>query len=240
LTDCRHWYDGARMTAPKASSPGLFSSPLQLRLVFRPAPPSLLQLGQTYYFHIYGVDPFLWESLPDALRGGRGEPRPPGLQGGLEIDFLGHRLRRGDALAWPAAGGGHSEGALQTPHGGAPRGGAAAVKVAPSAQKTPHPRPAPFTPRGAGGSGGGGAPSELGDCALRQLLQRAAELQVKPFWLAARWTPRGMQPEQDQPPPEEMRGAGRGPLGMHDPAGMLERAHRDFLLCVLFYPYKDM
>jgi hypothetical protein len=207
----------------------------------RPQPRPAPQLAQTYYFHVNGVDRFLWESLPKELGGGPGVELPPGLRGGLEVDFLGHCLRR-RAAAFASQ-------PLRSSSGGLPR-----IKLSDSVQKTPHPRPTPFTPPPGGGSGGAGPSSGDGgdvggescgapgidDCALRQLLRRSAELGVVPLWLAARWSPKGMAPTDDQPAPEAMRGALRGKMGQHDPAGMLERAHRDLLLCVMFYPFKDM
>jgi hypothetical protein len=49
-----------------------------------------------------------------------------------------------------------------------------------------------------------------------------------------------MAPSDPQPTELEIQRASGRELAADEPAGMLEGVHRDFLLCVLFYPFKDL
>jgi hypothetical protein len=176
-------------------------------------------MEQTYYLHINGIDPFLWRTVPTCLKGGAGQ-LPLRLRGGLAIDFLGHKLQRR-----------------------APLEPSKTLKVRmPASWRPPDGAAAPGGAGGASGSGagGGGAEGDLGETPLRQMLRHAQELGVEPFWLAARWCPKGKRPEDPQPSAEEIEAAsGHASRGSDDPAGLLVGVHRDFLMCLLFYPFME-
>lgn len=245
-----------------------------------PTLPLSPQMEETYYFHLHGVDNFIWRSLPPALRGAsvpHGD-MPAILKGGLEIDFLGHKLRRRPTLQTPqqplkvklpagvtvkppstpmptpqgsasgpggASGSGVGAGPSGSRTGGTPRPPSGGRGGEPSGGQTPWtPAPGGAAGLGAGlGPGGDGVNGgcDVEECSLRQLLRVACDSGVQPFWLAARWTPKGMRPEDPQPTEAEILAAsGRAVASGDEPAGLLEHVHKDFLMCLLFYPFKDL
>jgi hypothetical protein len=140
------------------------------------------------------MDPFLWNSLPAIFKptpsaAADGQALPPGLRGGLEIEFFGHRLRRGAQPALPPA---MAYGAAPPVTPGVGPGGMK-IKLPQSMQRQPS----------AGGGAGGGAPfgdggavppgtpmalpasgsdPDIGEPPVRQFIRKASEMGVRPCW----------------------------------------------------------
>jgi hypothetical protein len=66
----------------------------------------------------------------------------------------------------------------------------------------------------------------------RQHGQQGGRPKLMPFWLPIRWVEHGMRVEE-----VPTHAVGRDDSS--GPAGKLKGVHRDFLLLLMYYPYKD-